>query len=142
MTSWQIYGETVETVANFILGGSKITADGNCSHEIKRCLLLGRQVMTNLDSILKSRDITLSTKVHLIKAMVFPVVMCGCESLTIKKAECRRIDAFELWCWRRLLRVPWTARRSNQSIIKEISPEYSLEGLMLKLKLQYFGHLM
>ena len=123
-------------------GGSKITADGDCSHEIKRRLLFGRKVMTNLDSILKSRDITLSTKVCLVKAMVFPVVMYGCESWTIKKAECRRIDAFELWCWRRLLRVPWTARRSNQSILKEISPEYSLEGLMLKLKLQYFGHLM
>ena len=139
---WQKDGETVETVADFILGGSKITADGDCSHEIKRHLLLGRKVMTNLDSILKSRDITLSTKVHLVKAMVFPVVMYGCESWTIKKAECRRIDAFELWCWRRLLRVPWTARRSNQSILKEISPEHSLEGLMLKLKLQYFGHLM
>ena len=122
ITSWQIHGETVETVADFILGGSKITADGDCSHEIKRCLLLGRKVMTNLDSILKSRDITLPTKVHLVKAMVFPVVMYGCESWTIKKAECRRIDAFELWCWRRLLRVPWTARRSNQSILKEISP--------------------
>ena len=134
--------ETVQTVAEFILGGSKITADGNCSHEIKRHLLLRRKAMTNLDSILKSRDITLSTKVHRIKAMVFPVVMYGCESWTIKKAECIRIDAFELWCWRRLLRVPWTARRSNQSIIKEISPECSLEGLMLKLKLQYFGHLM
>ena len=122
--------------------GSKITADGDCSHEIKRCLLLGRKAMTNLDSILKSRDITLLTKVHLVKAMVFPVVMYGCESWIIKKAECRRIDAFELWCWRRLLRVPWTARRSNQSIQKEINPECSLEGLMLKLKLQYFGHLM
>ena len=121
--------------------GSKITADGDCSHEIKRCLLLGRKVMTNLDSIFKSRDITLPTKVHLVKAMVFPVVMFGCESWTIKKAECRRIDAFELWCWRRLLRVPWNTRRSKQSILKEISPEYSLEGLMLKLKLQYFGHL-
>ena len=129
-------------MADFILGGSKITVDGDCSHEIKRCLLLGRKVMTNLDSILKSRDITLSTKVHLVKAMVFPVVMNGCESWTIKKAECLRIDAFELWCWRRLLRVPWTARRSNQSILEEISPEYSLVGLMLKLKLQYFGHLM
>ena len=128
-------------MADFILGGSKITADGDCSHEIKRRLLLGRKVMTNLDSILKSRDITLTTKVHLVKAMVFPVVMYGCESWTIKKAECRRIDAFELGCWRRLLRVPWTARRSNQSILKEISPEYSLEGLILKLKLQYFGHL-
>ena len=123
------------------LGGSKITADGDCSHEIKRCLLLGRKVMTNLDSILKSRDITLTTKVRLVKAMVFPVVMYGCESWTVKKAERRRIDAFELWCWRRLLRVPWTARRSNQSIQKEISPEYSLEGLILKLELQYFGHL-
>ena len=140
--SWQIDGETVETVTDFILGGCKITADGGCSHEIKRCLLLGRKVMTNLDSIFKSRDITLLTKVCLVKAMVFPVVMYGCESWTIKKAERRRIDGFELWCWRRLLRVPWTARRSNQSILKEISPEYSLEGLMLKLKLQYFGHLM
>ena len=138
-TLWQIDGETVETVADFISGGSKITADGDCSHEIKRCLLLGRKVMTNLESILKCRDITLSTKV---KSMVFPVVMYGCESWTIKKAEHRRIDAFELWCWRRLLRVPWTARRSNQSILKEISPGCSLEGLMLKLKLQYFGHLM
>ena len=125
---------------DFILGGSNITAEGDCSHEIKRCLLLGRKVMTNLDSILKSRDITLSTKVHLVKAMVFPVVMYGCESWTVKKAERRRIDAFELWCWRRLLRVPWTARRSNQSILKEISPEYSLDGLLLKLKLQYSGH--
>ena len=133
--------ETVETVADFILGGSKITADGDCSHEIKRCLLLARKAMTNLDSILKSRDITLPTKVHLVKAMVFPVVMCGCESWIIKKAERQRIDAFELWCCRRLLRVPWTARRSNLSILKEISPEYLLEGLMLKLKLQYFGHL-
>ena len=131
----------METVADFIFLGSKITADGNCSHEIKRFLLLGRKVMTNLDSIFKSRDITLSTKVHLVKAMVFPVVIYGCKSWTIKKAERWRIDAFELWCWRRLLRVPWTARRSNQSILKEISPEYSLEGLMLKLKLQYFGHL-
>ena len=129
-------------MADFILGGSKITADGDCSHEIKRCLFLGRKVMTNLDSILKNRDITLPTKVHLVKAMVFPVVMYGCESWTIKKAEHQRIDAFELWCWRRLLRGPWTARRSNQSIIKEISPKSSLEGLMLKLKLQYFGHLM
>ena len=129
-------------VRDFILGGSKGTADGDCSHEIKRPLLLGRKVMTNLDSILKSRDITLPTKVHLVKAMVFPVVMYGCESWTIKKAEHRRIDAFEVWCWRRLLGVPWTARRSNQSILKEISPGYSLEGLMLKLKLQYFGHLM
>ena len=135
--SWQIGGETIETVTDFILGGSRITADGDCSHEIKRRLLLGRKAITNLDSILKSRDITLPRKVHLVKAMVFPVVMYGCESWTIKKAE-RRIDAFELWCWRRLLRVPWTARRSNQSIVKEISPEYSLEGLMLKLKLQYF----
>uniref|UniRef100_A0A4W2HCP5 RNA-directed DNA polymerase n=1 Tax=Bos indicus x Bos taurus TaxID=30522 RepID=A0A4W2HCP5_BOBOX len=142
ITSWQIDGETAETVADFIFGGSKITADGDCSHEIKRCLLLGRKVMTNLDSILKSRDITLPTKVHLVKAMVFPVVMYRCKSWTIKKAECRRIDAFELWCWRRLLRVPWTARRSNQSILKEISRGCSLEGLMFKLKLQYFGHLM
>ena len=135
-------GKTVETVADFILGGSKITADGDCSYEIKRHLLLGRKVMTNLDSIFKSRDITLPTKVRLVKAMVFPVVMYRCESWTVKKAEHRRIDAFELWCWRRLLRVPWTARRSSQSILKEISPEYSLEGLMLKLKIQYFGHLM
>ena len=143
ITSWEIDGETVETVTDFIGGGgSKITADGDCNHEIKRRLLLGRKVMTNLDSILKIRDITLSTKVHLVKVMVFPVVMCGCESWTIKKAECQRIDAFELWCWRRLLRVPWIAKRSNQSILKEISPEYSLEGLMLKLKRQYFGHLM
>ena len=142
ITSWQIDGKTVETVADFILGVSKITADGDCSHEIKRCSLLGRKVMSNLDSIFKSRDITLPTKVHLVKAMVFPVVMYGCESWTVKKAECRRIDAFELWCWRRLLRVPWTARRSNQSILKEISPGCSLERLMLKLKLQYFGHLM
>ena len=141
ITSWQIDGETVETVADFIFLGSKITADGDCSHEIKRHLLLGRKVMTNLDSILKSRDITLPTKVHLVKAVVFPVVMCGCESWTIKKAEWQRIDAFELWCWRRLLRVPWAARRSNQSILKEISPGCSLEGLMLKLKLQYFDHL-
>ena len=137
--SWQIDGETL---ADFILGGSKITADVDCSHEIERHLLLGRKVMTNLDSILKSRDITLATKVRLVKAVVFPVIMYGCESWTIKKAERRRIDAFELWCWRRLLRVPWTARRSNQSILKEISPECSLEGLMLKLKLQCFGHLM
>ena len=137
ITSWEIDGETVETVADFIFLGSKITADGDCSHEIKTCLLLGRKVMTNLDSILKSRDITLSTKVCLVKAMVFPVVMNGCESWTIKKAERLRIDAFELWCWRRLFRVPWTARRSNQ-----ISPGCSLEGLILKLKLQYFGHLM
>ena len=142
ITSWQIDGDTVETVADFILGGSKITAGGDCSHEIKRCLLLGRKVMTNLDSILKSRYFTLPTKVHLVKAMVFPVVMYGSESWAIKKAECPRIDAFKLWCWRRLLRVPWTARRSNQSILKEISPGCSLEGLMLKLKLQYFGHLM
>ena len=142
ITSWQIDGETVETVTDFILGGSKITADGDCSHEIKRCLLLGRKAMTNLDCILKSKDITLPTKVRLVKAMVFPVVMYGCKSWTIKKAEPRRIDAFELRCWRRLLRVPWTARRSNQSILKEIIPEYSLEGLMLKLKLYYFGHLM
>ena len=142
ITSWQIGGETMETVTAFISLGSKITVDGDCSHEIKRYLLLGRKAMTNLDSILKSRDITLSTKVHLVKATVFPVVMYGCENWTVKKAEHQRIDAFELWCWRRLLRVPWTARRSNQSILKEISPEYSLEGLMLKLKLQYFGHLM
>ena len=135
-------GETVETMADFIFLGSKITADGDCSHEIKRCLLLGRKVMTNLDSIFKSRDITLSTKVCLVKAMFFPVVTYGCESWTIKKAECRRIDAFELWCWRRLLRVPWTARRSNQAFLKEISLGCSLGGLMLKLKLQYFGHLM
>ena len=142
ITSWEIDGKTVETVADFIFGGSKITADGDCSHEIKRCLLLGRKVMTNLDSILKRRDITLPTKVHLVKAMVFPVVMYGCESWTVKKAESGRIDAFEPWCWRRLLKVPWTARRSNQSILKEISLGCSLEGLMLKLKLQYFGHLM
>jgi len=140
--SWQIDRETKETVTDFIFLGSKITADGDCSHEIKRHLLLGRKAMTNPDSILKSRDITLSTKVCLVKAMVFPVVMYGCEGWTIKKTERQRIDAFELWCWRRLLRVPGTARRSNQSILKEISPEYSLEGLMLKLKLQYFGHLM
>ena len=139
ITSWEIDGETVETVSDFIFLGSKITADGDCSHEIKRCFLLGRKVITNLDSILKNRDITLSTKVHLVKAMVFPVVMYGCESWTIKKAECWRIDAFELWCWRRLLRVPWTARRSDQSIFKEISLGCSL---VLKLKLQYFGHLM
>ena len=142
ITSWQIDGETVEIVADFILGGSKITADGDCSHEIKRCLLLGRKSMTNPDSIFKSRDITLQTKVRLVKVMVFPVVMCGCESWTVKKAEHRRIDAFELWCCRRLLRVPRTARRSNQSIQKEISPGCSLEGMMLKLKVQYFGHLM
>ena len=142
ITSWQIDGKTMETVTDFVFGGSKITADGDLSHEIKRCLLLGRKVMTNLDSILKSRNIPLPAKVRLVKAMVFPVVMYGCESWTIKRAERQRIDAFELWCWRRLLRVPWTARRSNQSILKEISAEYSLEGLMLKLKLQYFGHLM
>ena len=142
ITSWEIDGETVETVADFIFLGFKITADGDCSHETKRRLLLGRKVMTNLESILKSRDITLPTKVHLIKAMFFPVVMYGCESWTGKKAEHQRIDAFELWCWRRLLRVAWTARRSNKSILKEISPGCSLEGLMLKLKLQYFGHLM
>ena len=142
ITSWEIDGETVETVADFIFPDSKITADGDCSHEIKRCLLLGRKVMTNLDSILKSRDITLSPNMHLVKAMVFPVVMYGYKSWTIKKAEPRRIDAFELWCWRRLLRVPWTSRRSNQSILKEISPGCSLEGLMLKLKLQYLGHVM
>ena len=141
ITSWQIDGETVETVADFILGGSKITAGGDCSHEIKRRLLLGRKDMTNLDSILKSRDITLLTKVHLVKAMVSPVVMYGCESWTVKKAEHRRIDAFDLQCWISLSRVPWTARRSSQSILKEISPGCSLEGLMLKLKLQYFGHL-
>ena len=138
----QIDGEAMGTVTDFIWGGSKITADGDCSHEIKRCLLLGRKAMTNLDSLLKSRDITLPTKVHLVKAMVFPVVMYGCESWTIKKSEWRRTDSFELWCWKRLLRVPWVTRRSNQSILKEICPEYSLEGLMLKLKLQYFGHLM
>ena len=141
ITSWQIDGGTVETVSDFIFLVSKITADGDCSHEIKRHLLLGRKVITNLDSILKIRDITLPTKVHLVKAMVFPVVMYGYERWTIKKPE-RRIDAFELWCWRRLLRVPWTTRRSNQFILKETSPECSLEGLMLKLKLQYFGHLM
>ena len=140
ITSWQIGGETVETVADFIFLGSKITADGDCSCEIKRCLLLGRKVMTNLDSMLKSRDITFSTNVRLVQAMILPVVMYGRESWTVKKAECQRIDAFELWCWRRLLRVPWTVRRSNQSILKEISPEYSLEVLMLKF--QYFGHLM
>ena len=142
ITSWQIDGVTVETVTDFIFGGSKITADGDCIHEIKRGLLFGRKAMTNLDSILKSRDITLSTKACLVMAMVFPVVMYGCESWTVKKAKHRRIDAFELWCWRRLLRVTWTARISNQSILKEISPDYSLEGLMLKLKFQYFGHLM
>ena len=142
ITSWEIDGETVEIVSYFIFWCSKITADSDCSHEIKRHLLLGRKVMINLDSILKSRDITLTTKVHLVKAMVFPVVMYGCESWTVKKAESRKIDAFELWCWRRLLRAPWTARRSNQFILKEISPGCSLEGLMLKLKLQYFGYLM
>ena len=142
ITSWEIDGETVETVSDFIFGGSKITADGDCSHEIKRCLLLERKVMTNLDSTLKSRDITLPTKVCLVKVAVFPVVTFGCERWTIKKVEHERIDAFQLWCWRRLLRVRWTARRSNQSFLKEINPEYSLEGLMLKLKLQYFGHLM
>ena len=144
ITSWEIDGETVETVSDFIFwgGGCKITADGDCSHEIKRRLLLGRKIMTNLDSIFKSRDITLPTKVRLVKAMVSPVFMYGCESWTVKKAECRRIDSFELWCWRRLLRVPWTARISNQSILKEISPGISLEGMMLKLNLQYFGHLM
>ena len=148
ITSWQIDVETMETVRDFILGGSKIIADGDCSHEIKRHLLLGKKAMTNLDSILKSRDISLPTKVRLVTAMVFPVVcmdvrvMYGCESWTIKKAEPQRIDAFELWCWRRVFRVPWTARSSNHSILKEISPEYSLEGLMLKLKLPYFGHLM
>ena len=142
ITSWEIDGETVETVSDFILGGSKITADGDCSNEIKRRLPLGRKVMTNLDNILKSRDITSPTKVLLVKAMVFPVITYGCESWTVKKAECRRIDAFEVWCWRRLLRVPWTERRSNQSILREISLEFSLEGLMLRVKLQYFGHLM
>ena len=142
ITSWQIDGETMETMTDFILGGSKITADGDCSHEIKRRLLLGRKVMTNLDSIFKSRDLTLPTKVRLVKGLVFPVVMYGCESWTIKKGECQKVDAFEPWCCRRLLRVPWTPRRSNQSILKEISPEYSLEGLVLKLKLQSFGHLM
>ena len=142
ISSWQIDGETMETVTDFIFGDSKITAYGDCSHEIKRCLLLGKKAMTNLDSILKSRDITLPSKVQLVKVVVFPVVMYGCECWTIKKAECQRINAFELWCWRRLLRVPWTARRSNQSILKETSPEYSLEGLMLKLKLQGFGYLM
>ena len=141
ITAWKIDGETLETVSDFIFWGSRITEDGDCSHEIKRRLLLGRKVMTNLDSILKSRDITLPTKVHLVKAMAFPVVMYGYESWTVKKAECRRIDAFELWCWRRLLRVPWTARRSNQSILKEMNPGISLEGMMLKLKLQCFDHL-
>ena len=142
ITSWQIDEETMETVTGFILGSSKITADGDYSHEIKRRLFLGRKAMTNLDSIIKSRDITLLTKVHIVKAMVFPVVMHGCESWTMKKAQHQRIDAFQLWCWRSLLRVPQTARRSNKSILKEINPEYSLEGLMLRLKLQYFGHLM
>ena len=142
ITSWEIEGEKVEAVTDFIFLGSKITADGDFSHEIRRRLLLGRKAVTNLDRILKSRDITLPTKIRLVQAMVFPVVMYGCESWTIKKAECQRIDAFELWCWRRLLRVPWTTRISNESILKEINPEYSLEGLMLKLKLQYFGHLM
>ena len=142
ITSWQIDGETAETVSDFIFLGSKMTADGDCSHEIKRRLILGRKVMTNLHSILKSRDITLPTKVCLVKAMAFPVVMYGCESWTVKKAECQRIDAFKLWCWRKLLRVPWTARRCNQSILKEIGPGCSLEGMMLKLQLQYFGHLM
>ena len=142
ITPWQIDRETMETVADFIFLGSKITTYGDCSHEIKRHLLLGRKVMTNLDSILKSRDITLPTKVCLVKAMVFPLVIYGCESWSIKKPECQRIDAFELCCWKRFLRVPWTARRSNQSILKKINPEYSLKGLMLKLKLQYFGHLM
>ena len=142
ITSWQIEGEIMETVTDFIFLGSNITAHGDCSHEIKRCLLFGRKTMTNLDSILKNRDITLPTNVRIIKAVVFPVVMCGCESWTIKKAEHGRVDAFELWCWRRLLRVPWTARRSSQSILKKTKPEYSSEGQMLKLKLQYFGHLM
>ena len=142
ITSWEIDGETVETVSDFIFWGSKITADGDCSHETNRLLLLGRKATTNLDSLLKSRDITLPTKVCLVKAMVFPVVTCRCESWTIKKTECQGTDAFELWCWRRLLRVSWTERRSNQSILKEIIPEYSLEGLMLKLKLQHFGHLL
>ena len=142
ITSWQLDGQTMETLKHFILGDSKITADGDCSHKIKRCLLLGRKAMTNLDSILNSRESSLPTELCLVKAMVFPVVMYGCESWIIKKTECQRIDAFEVWCWRRLLRVPWTARRSNQSILKEISTEYSLEGLILKLKLQYFGHLM
>ena len=142
ITSWEIDGKTMETVTDFILGGSKITANGDCSHESKRHLLLERKAMTNIDSILKSRDITLQTKVHLVKAVAFPVVMYGCESWTIKKAECQRIDTFTLWCWRRLLKVPWTSRRWNHSILKEISPKYSLEALKLKLKLQYFGHLM
>ena len=142
ITSWQIDGETIETITDFIFLGSKITADSHCSHEIKRYLLLGKKAMTNLDSTLKSRGITLPTTVHAVKAMVLPVLMYGCENWTIKKAECQRIDGFELWCWRRLLRVPWTARRSKQSILKEINPEYSLEGLMLEMKLYYFGHLM
>ena len=142
ITSWQIDGETMEIVTDFLFLGSKITADGDCSHEMRRCLLLGSKAVTNLDSVFKSRDIIMLTKVRLVKAMVFPVVMYGCESWIIKKAEHQRIDASQIWCWRRLLRVPWTARRSNQSILREISPEYSLEGLMLKLKLQYFGHLM
>ena len=142
ISSWQIDGEQVETVTDFIFLDSKITADGDCSHEIKRCLLLGRKAMTNLDSILKKRDITLLTKVRIVKVLVFPVVMYGCKNWTLKKAECQRIDVFELWYWRRLLRVPWTVRRSNHSILKEINPKYSLEGLMLKLKLKYFGHLM
>ena len=142
ITSWQIDGETMETARDFIFLGSKINADDDCSYEIKRCLLLGKKAMTNLETILKSREVTLPTKVHLVKAMVFPVVMYGCESWTVKQAECQRIDAFQLWCWRRHLRVLWTARRSNQSILKEISPEYSLEGPMVKLKLQYSGHLM
>ena len=142
ITSWQIDVETMVIARDFILSGSKIIADGDCSHEIKRCLLLGRKAMTNLDTILRGRDISLPTKVQVVRAMVFPLVIYGCESWTIKKAECQRMVAFELWCWRKLLRVPWTARRSNQSILKEISPEYSLEGLMLKLKLQYFDHLM
>ena len=142
ITSWQIDGETMEIVTDFLFLGSKITADGDCSHEMRRCLLLGSKAVTNLDSVFKSRDIIMLTKVRLVKAMVFPVVMYGCESWIIKKAEHQRIDASQIWCWRRLLRVPWTARRSNQSILREISHEYSLEGLMLKLKLQYFGHLM
>ena len=142
ITSWQVDGEKIKTMTDFIFLGSKITEDGDCSHEIKRCLLFGRKAMTNIDGILKSRDITLLIKVHLVKTMVFPVVMYGYESWTIKKAKCQRIDVFELWCWRRLVRVPWTSRRSNQSILKEINPEYSLEGLMLNLKLQYCGHLM
>ena len=142
IASWQVDGETVDTVADFVFLGCRVTADGDCSHEIQRCLLLGRKVMTNLDTILKSRDITLPTKVHLVRAMVFPVVVYGCESWTVERAERRRVDAFELWCWRRLMRVSWTARRSNKSILKEINPEYSLEGQMLKLKLQYSGHLM